>query len=118
MSGRFTNCLTSLSSVADVDFRACSLPLIGEAPPVASPRSQLHGLYTEAEIPCSSRRCTKPREVLVVLVESLKLVEDSARDSDRERRRGVQQGVKEGVDGAEKGIGEGALVGVLMLALL
>lgn len=44
-------------------------------------------------MPRSSRRRTSPREVLVVRVESRRLVEDSARDRARERRRGVQHGV-------------------------
>ncbi len=56
--------------------------------------------------------------MLVVLVESLRLVEDSASERERERRRGVQQGVYEGVFGAEKGTGEEMGVGVLMQALL
>lgn len=71
-----------------------SLPPVGvDAPLVSIPRSQLQGSYTEAEIPRSSRRRTRPREVLVVLVESLRLVEDSASEKDSERRRGVQEGV-------------------------
>lgn len=63
------------------------------APPLSAPRSQLQGSYTEAEIPRSSRRRTRPKEVLVVLVESLRLVEDSACEKESERRRGVQEGV-------------------------
>lgn len=89
-----------------------------EAPVASNPRSQLQGSYTDAEIPRSSRRRTRPREVLVVLVESLRLVEDSASEKERERRRGVQQGVYEGVGGAEKGIGEEIGVDVPLQALL
>lgn len=59
----------------------------------SKPRSQLRGSYTDAEIPRSCRRRTRPREVLVVRVESRRLVEDSARDRERESRRGVQLGV-------------------------
>lgn len=73
---------------------------------LSAPRSQLQGSYTEAEIPRSSRRRARPREVLVVLVGSLRLVEDSAREKESERRRGVHEGVQEGVGGAEKGTGE------------
>lgn len=90
MSGRFPSRLTPLCSGLSVHLCACTPPNTAEA---SSPRSQLRGLYTEAEIPFSSRRRTRPREVLVVLVESLRLVEDSARERERERRRGVQQGV-------------------------
>lgn len=93
MSGRLTSCLTSFSPDLAALLCTCTLPVGVEAPLAPSPRSQLQGSYTEAEMPCSSRRRTRPREVLVVLVESLKLVEDSPRESERERRRGVQQGV-------------------------
>lgn len=93
VSGRFPTRLGSVSPGASLLLCACPPPTGVEAPLVSNPRSQLRGLYTEADIPCSTRRRTKPREVLVVLVESLRLVEDSAREWERERRRGVQQGV-------------------------
>lgn len=64
-----------------------------EAALVSRPRSQVWGSYTEAEMPRSCKRRTRPREVLVVLVESRRLVEDSARDRERDSRRGVQMGV-------------------------
>lgn len=53
-------------------------------------------------MPFSSRRRTRPREVLVVLVESLRWVEDSARE--RERRRGVG-GPEDGRGEKEEGVG-------------
>lgn len=93
MSGRFLSRLSSVSPGVSMYLCAFAAPTGVEAPLAFRPRSQLRGLYTEAEIPRSSKRRTSPREVLVVLVESLRLVEDSARERDRERRRGVQQGV-------------------------
>lgn len=85
--GRFSGRLTgSSTALSPTDVTPADTPL-------SSPRSQLQGLYTEAEIPRSSRRRTRPKEVLVVLVESLRLVEDSAREKESERRRGVQEGV-------------------------
>lgn len=88
--GRFPS---RLGSGASPICSVCAPPTGVEAPLVSIPLSQLQGSYTEAEIPRSRRRRTRPREVLVVLVESLRLVEDSARENDRERRRGVQDGV-------------------------
>lgn len=55
--------------------------------------SQLWGLYTDAEIPRSFSSLTSPRDVLIVVVDSLKLVNDSA----KLKRRGVQ-GVLAAVD--------------------
>lgn len=89
VSGRFLSRKGSVS--IGISLILCATGV--EAPLASNPRSQLCGSYTEAEIPCSSSRRTRPREVLVVLVESLRLVEDSARESERDRRRGVQLGV-------------------------
>lgn len=93
VSGRFLACLCSASLTVPLLLGGPAPPTGVDAPLVSSPRSQLRGSYTEAEMPCSSRRRTRPKDVLVVLVESLRLVEDSARERDRERRRGVQLGV-------------------------
>lgn len=54
--------------------------------------SQLCGLYTAAEMPLSFSSHTSPRDVLIVVVDSRRLVKDSA----KLRRRGVQ-GVATGV---------------------
>lgn len=54
--------------------------------------SQLWGLYTAAEMPRSFSSLTSPRDVLIVVVDSLRLVKDSA----KLKRRGVQ-GVLAGV---------------------
>lgn len=54
--------------------------------------SQLWGLYTAAEMPRSFNILTSPKDVLIVVVDSLRLVKDSA----RLKRRGVQ-GVLAGV---------------------
>lgn len=118
--GRFSDCLSvcSASPGLSVFLRACESPVGVEAPLEFTPRCQLWGSYTDAEIPCSRRRRTRPREVLVVLVESLRLVEDSAREREGERRRGVQQGVYEGVAGVANGTGEAVGVGVLKQTLL
>lgn len=56
-------------------------------------RSQLFGSYTAADIPRSLSSRTSPKDVLMVVVDSLRLVKDSAKLS----RRGVQ-GVAAGVD--------------------
>lgn len=93
VSGRFDGGLSSFFPALSVHLGSCAPLTFIEALQASSPLSQLQGLYTEAEMPCSSSRRTRPREVLVVLVESRRLVEDSARERDRERRRGVQQGV-------------------------
>lgn len=93
VSGRFFSRFSKVSPSLSVRLCVCAPATGVEAPLVSNPRSQLRGLYTDAEIPCSSSRRTSPREVLVVLVESLRLVKDSARERERERRRGVQHGV-------------------------
>lgn len=54
--------------------------------------SQLCGLYTAAEMPLSFSSHTSPKDVLIVVVDSRRLVKDSA----KLRRRGVQ-GVPTGV---------------------
>lgn len=54
--------------------------------------SQLCGLYTAAEMPLSFSSHTSPRDVLIVVVDSRRLVKDSA----KLKRRGVQ-GVATGV---------------------
>lgn len=54
--------------------------------------SQLCGLYTAAEIPRSLSSHTRPKDVLIVVVDSRRLVKDSA----KLRRRGVH-GVATGV---------------------
>lgn len=54
--------------------------------------SQLCGLYTAAEIPRSLRSHTNPKDVLIVVVDSRRLVKDSA----KLKRRGVH-GVATGV---------------------
>lgn len=54
--------------------------------------SQLCGLYTAAEIPRSLSSHTSPKDVLIVVVDSRRLVKDSA----RLKRRGVH-GVATGV---------------------
>ena len=93
VSGRFHRRVGSASLAGPLLCRSCAPATGVEVPPSSNTRSQLLGSYTDAEIPRSSRRRTSPREVLVVLVESLMLVEDSANERERERRRGVQQGV-------------------------
>lgn len=54
--------------------------------------SQLWGLYTAADIPRSLRSHTSPKDVLIVVVDSRRFVEDST----KLRRRGVH-GVVTGV---------------------
>lgn len=54
--------------------------------------SQLCGLYTAADIPRSLRSQTSPKDVLIVVVDSRRLVKDST----KLRRRGVH-GVATGV---------------------
>lgn len=54
--------------------------------------SQLCGLYTAADIPCSLSSHTSPKDVLIVVVDSRRLVKDST----KLKRRGVH-GVTTGV---------------------